>query len=342
MHVFGRSSLFILVFATLSPLVSSQTAAPETRFSADVDVVNILATVRDRSGNVVRGLTAADFLLEDEGWPQTVRYFNRETDLPLTLGLLVDTSFSQERLLGGERVASRRFFARILRPDRDRAFLMHFDLEVELLADLTSSKSRLDDALDQLRVPGAPRSRFDRKARADDPSATERVPRPRSGTTHLYDAIQLASDELMRKRTGRKALVLLTDGVDVGSIDSLTDAVAAAQRADTLVYAVLFADPQAYSPVLRSLHPQRFDGHAALEKIATATGGWVFEVSQVQPIEAVYAAIEEDLRNLYSIGYSPDPKGSPGEYRRLRLVTRNPDLTVHGREGYYAAGAPAK
>ncbi|MGB7722425.1 MAG: VWA domain-containing protein, partial [Bryobacteraceae bacterium] len=141
----------LLAAFALSPaarLLRGQQA--NTTFSADVKVVNLLATVRDKQGQIVRDLTKEDFLLDEDGRPQTISYFSRENNLPLTLGLLVDTSGSERRMIPEERRASLRFIEQVLRPDKDMAFVIHFDFEVELLEDLTNSREKLEKALDQL------------------------------------------------------------------------------------------------------------------------------------------------------------------------------------------------
>ena len=204
-----------------------------TTIKKDVNVVNVLATVRNKQGQIVNNLTKDDFKLEDEGKPQTIRYFAKVTDLPLTLGLLVDTSLSQRRVLEQERTASYTFLEDLLREWKDKAFIMHFDFEVELLQDLTNKRAKLEAALQKLEVGDA------RQAQSGGST-------PRGGTL-LNDAVFLASDEIMSKVEGRKALIILSDGVDQGSKVSLTRAIEAAQRADTLVYTILFADPSAYN-----------------------------------------------------------------------------------------------
>src|SRR5215472_13935892 len=217
-------------------------------FSTEVKVVNIFATVRDKKGQIITDLAKEDFLLDEEGRPQTIQYFSRESDLPLTLGLLVDTSGSQRNVLADERSASYRFFDQILREDRDQAFVIHFDYEVELLQDLTSSRQKLEKALDDLRTQ---EPRLQRQSGGSYPGGggpypgAGGYPRGRRGGTDLYDSILLASNELMKKQSGRKALVMLTDGVDTGSKVSLGEAIEAAQKSDTLVYSILFADPSA-------------------------------------------------------------------------------------------------
>ena len=209
----------------------------DTTFSSDVKVVNVLATVRNKQGEIVHNLNKEDFVLMEDGRPQTVRYFSRETDLPLTLGLLVDTSMSQRRVLDEERSASYSFLDKVLREDKDLAFVIHFDVEVELLQDFTSSRKKLESSLGLLRTPEPGQLR-----RRDPGSSGPRVGQRNGVGTLLYDSVLLASDELMKNQSGRKAVIVLFDGVDHGSKVPLTHAIEAAQRADTLVYSILFAD----------------------------------------------------------------------------------------------------
>lgn len=295
-----------------------------TTFSTDVRVVNLFATVRDAQGHVIGNLTKADFTLEEDGRPQAIRYFSRESGLPLTLGLLVDTSISQKRVLVEERTASFGFLSQVLRPDMDRAFVIHFDREVELLQDLTSSRDALDQALARLHTPTLPPRKH------GDP----KVGKWMLGGTALYDAILLGSDDLTRKQSGRKALVLLTDGVDNGSKIGLFDAIRAAQFADTLVYSILFSDRDAYDGTFAAAA-----GKKALERISHDTGGAFFAVSREEPIAAIYAELEQELRSQYSIGYTPDRPFSAAEYRKIHLSTQKSGLIVQTRDGYYSVPA---
>lgn len=329
--------------------------SPDATFSTDVKVVMVFATVRDKQGQVVRNLTKDDFLLDEDGRPQTIQYFSQESNLPLTLGLLVDTSGSTRRVLPDERNASYRFLEQVLREDKDKAFLIHFDFEVELLQDLTSSRADLEKALNQLGMSSDQRPQMQR--RGGYPGGGGGYPGGggggrRHGGTSLYDAVFLASDELMKKQKGRKSLILLSDGVDNGSKLSLSECVESAQRADTLVYSILFEDPEGNNfggfggPRMggrrgggwgggnRPPMTNRPDGKKVLGRISQETGGRFFEVSKKQPIDKVFATIEEDLRNQYSIGYSATA-AAPG-YRHIHLVTKQKNLNVQAREGYYA------
>ncbi|MGB6942052.1 MAG: VWA domain-containing protein, partial [Bryobacteraceae bacterium] len=239
---------------------------------------------------------------------------------PLIIGLLVDTSVSQERLLAEEHTASLRFFNQVLHSDQDRAFVIHFDREVELLQDLTASREQLDTALARLQTPKLPpRKRGEPK-----------IGRWTLAGTDLYDSVLLASEDLMRKQSGRKALILLTDGVDNGSKVGLSRAIESAQRSDTLVYSILFADRGAYDGVFASMA-----GKKALERMSRETGGRLYEVSDRKSISAIYAQLEEELRDLYSIGYTPDKAGGEPGYRKIHLAAKRTGLQVETRDGYY-------
>jgi VWFA-related protein len=328
--------------------------------TVQVKVVNVPATVRDKHGAIVNNLTKDDFILEEDGRPQTIHYFSQESDMPLTLGLLVDTSMSQRRVLDQERSASSSFLDQMLRPEKDKAFLIHFDHEVELLQDLTSSREKLRSALDALQEP-----HFSQTSGGNAPDQGQGIPpggrhggygSHGGGGTQLYDAVYLASDELMKKQTGRKAIVVLSDGVDRGSKESLHGAIEAAQRADTMVYSILFKDEDEHpfgggfggygghhggmgGPGGRhGGYPQesRPDGKKILEQLSRETGGRLFEVSGKQPVSKIYAQIEEELRNQYSLGYTPDRTDPGSGYHKIAVKTKQKELVVQAREGYYS------
>src|ERR1017187_9228373 len=222
----------LLSLASLWQVPAPPQNPQEPKISVDVQLVTVLATVQNKKGVIVSNLTKDDFLLQQDGHPQTIQYFKQEANLPLTLGLLVDTSLSQRNVLGQERSASYSFLDHVLREDedKDKAFVIHFDREVELLQDLTSSRKQLESSLALLEEP-------DR----DSGSSSDGGRGSRGAGTLLYDAVYLASNELMKKQQGRKALIILSDGVDHGSKESLETAIESAQRADTLVYAILFS-----------------------------------------------------------------------------------------------------
>jgi VWFA-related protein len=331
-------------------------AQKDSTFSTDVNLVSVYATVRDSKGRIVRNLSKDDFSLSEDGRPQTIRYFSQESGLPLTLGLLVDTSMSQRRVLGKERDASYRFLDQVLREDKDQAFLIHFDREVELLQDLTPSRKKLESALGQMQAPELQRppggggvygGGGGRGGRGGGGGGH------RGGGTSLYDSVLLASDELMKKQSGRKAVIALTDGVDNGSKVTLTSAIESAQRADTLVYSILFADADAYGGGgfgggrygghrgggggYPGRQGSRVNGKPILQQLSRETGGGFFEVSKKQPIEKIYEQIEEELRNQYSLGYTSHQAAGGAGYRKIRITTKQSGLAVQARDGYYAS-----
>jgi VWFA-related protein len=336
--------------------------------AVDVKVVNVLATVRDKHGKIISNLSKDDFILEEDSRPVTIGYFAKESDLPLTLGLLVDTSMSQRRVLDQERTASKSFLDQVLQ-EKDTAFVIHFDREVELLQDLTSSRQKLEAALDLLQTPSPynDENSPDSSGQGPDGNGSPGTGRRRGmsrGGTQLYDAIYLASNEMMAKQQGRKALIVLSDGVDRGSKESLESAIASAQRADTVVYSVLFEDEEAYGnhgfgyPGMgrggmgggwpgggggrRYPQEERPDGKKILDRISTETGARLFKGSKKQPLDSIYSSIEEELRNQYSLGFTPVKNDSAG-YHKLLVKTNQKDATVQARDGFYveAANVPA-
>jgi VWFA-related protein len=289
----------------------ARASAQEVKFSTSVDVVTLLATVRNRDGGIVNDLNQDDFALEEDGRPQTIRYFSRESNLPLTLGLLVDTSRSQIEVLQSERKASYAFLGRMLRED-DQAFIAKFDIDVEVLQELTASRELLSAGLDRLQIP-------------------------KRQSTLLFDAIHQTSDDPMRKKKGRKAFILLSDGVDYGSKTTLPAATEYAQRADTLIYSIWFHRKWHYRGPLEIGYQAIYfaKGKKAMERLSRETGGRFFEVTKSHPIESIYREIEEELRNQYSFGYTSDHQGNDKEYRKITLSAKRPGLIVQTRAGYY-------
>jgi VWFA-related protein len=349
----------LLLFTPLLP--SQQTPT----FSSDVKVVNLFATVRDKHGQIVNNLTKDDFKLVQDGQPQTIRYFARDTDLPLKLGLLVDTSGSQRRLIDSERTASYSFLNNLMRPDKDKTFVIHFDREVELLQDFTDSRDKLEAALDKLGSPEFQNAGGGSQGGGGGqgggyPGGGGGGHHMGGGTT-LYDAVYLASDELMRKQDGRKAIVILSDGVDNGSKVSLDRAIETSQRANTPVYSILYADPDAYSQGNPGMgrhggwggggmgrypgggypgggYPQQTqhpDGKKVLERLSKETGGRFFEVTKKETVSQIYSQIEEELRNQYNLGFTPDKAHATPGYHTVTLTTTNKDFSVQAQEGYY-------
>jgi len=337
--------------ATLLALLLAANPLPsqQSPITLNVAAVNLLATVRDKHGNLIRNLSKDDFILEQHSKPQSITYFAKESDLPLTLGLLVDTSLSQRLLLDQERAASRTFFDRVLREEKDKAFLIHFDHEVELLQDLTASSQKLLAAIDQIHSPQFSQT----SSNGGGGNGDGHGPRGHGhgGGTLLYDSVYLASNELMKKQQGRKALIVLTDGVDRGSKESLAEALESAARADTLIYCILFADkeddrgggfggPRMGGGGRGGGYPRRTgesrpDGKKILEQLAKTSGGRFFEVSKKETLDKIYADLDEELRSQYVLGYSPDKSDATPGYHKLHLAVKQKEAQVQTRDGFY-------
>ena len=355
---FGVAFAVLVVVLVLTPF-GVPLRSQQPTFSSHVNVVEVPATVRDKHKQIVRNLTKDDFILEEDGRPQTISYFSEDSNVPLTLGLLVDTSWSQVRVLEDERHASYIFLNQMLH-DKNLAFLIHFDHQVELLQDLTSDRQKLENGLDSMQAshPGDDQNNSGGQQGGSNgggwPGGRGRGgPGGRHGGFHgagtqLYDAVYLASDELMKKQQGRKAVIVLSDGVDRGSKVSLDRAIEAAQRSDTVVYSILFKDEdRSYDRGFgggwgghhggggRFPQEDRPDGKKILERMSKETGGRLFEVSKKQPVDQIYTQIADELRYQYELGYTPDRADLTG-YHKIHLATKQKDLEVQAREGYYA------
>jgi VWFA-related protein len=278
--------------------------AQQATFSTGVDVVNVLVTVRDKRGQLVKGLAKNDFKLEEDSRTQPIRYFSPQADQPLMLGLLIDVSGSQRTVVADQRRASQQFIDQVLRP-QDRAFFVRFDRRIELL-----------DNLSQLEI---------------DPKESS------ARGTALYDAIISAARGLA-DQPGRKALIVLSDGYDTSSSAPLNAAVETAQRADALIYSIRFLDRDVFAfqvPASQGGSPVPREGRKALERIARETGGSYFDLAAAETLEKIYSRIEDELRNQYSLGFTPvNPR--PG-YRKIRVSVKRKGVTVQARDGYFPA-----
>src|SRR5277367_5394751 len=259
MCCFGRQ--FAIASILLLPIAAQTPNQDEPTFSTDVKVVNVLATVRTKSGQLVNDLTKDDFSLIENKRPENIRYFSRESDLPLTIGLMVDTSMSQTRVLEKERSASFQFVDQVLREGKDKVFVTQFDLAVLTRQPLTSSRRDLEKTLPFV----------------DTPSKSE-LRSQRGGGTLLFDAVVQAAREIMSGQRNRKAMIILSDGGDNGSDQTLTSAIEAALRSDTIIYSILFSDATYYGGFGDA------GGKTAMMRLAKETGGTFFEVSKKQSI----------------------------------------------------------
>ena len=309
---FTRPQLLFLPPALLLAQKLPAAQSDGATFSSEVKVVNVLATVRAKNGEFIRNLSKDDFSLSENGHPQTIRYFSKQTDLALTIGLAVDTSLSQEKVLDAERSASFRFLDQVLRDNVDQAFIMQFDFGIQVRQRLTFSRQKLQDALTMV----------------DTPSRKE-LEMQRGGGTLLFDAIMTACQDVMKDQGNRKAVIVMTDGVDFGSEATVETAIEAAQRADTLIYSILFSDPGAYGfggP----------NGKKPLMRMSQETGGGFFEVSKKQSIDQIFDIIQDELRSQYNLGYVSDEPVRVSEFRRIQLAAKQKGLVVQARDRYWA------
>jgi len=288
----------------------------------EVNLVNILFNVRDKKGGLVGNLNKDDFKVYEDGKEQTVKYFNRETDLPLTIGLLIDVSASQMNLIDIERNAAYQFFGTVLRK-QDLAFLISFGEDAELLQDYTNSPRLLRAGLNGLQVSSG--------VGGIGPGPVPTVGQPRG--TVLYDAVYLASADQLKGQVGRKVLVLITDGEDEGSRYKIQQAIEAAQKADAIIYGFWYVDRGFY--VSRGMV---FGGSSdsALRQMSEDTGGHVFHVDRRMTLQQAFDELQEEMRSQYAIGYTPTNPEKDGTFRKVEIKTGNKDWKVQARKGYYA------
>ncbi len=290
----------------------------------NVNVVQLFFNVKDKRGGLIPNLTKDDFEISEDGKPQTIKYFTAESNLPLTLGILIDSSGSQQRVLDMEKEVGSNFLKEILRP-KDLAFVISFDVNVELLQDFTNSNQDLRAGLNKARIntgggggsiPGL----------GGGPVPTSNIPRG----TLLYDAVYLAGHDELANQVGRKAMIILTDGEDQGSQLTVRDAVEAAQKSDSIVYVLLIADRGFYGF-------GGYSGDSAMKKLASETGGRVIEVGNKQEkLKQAFDQIAQELRSQYNIGYTPSNTKLDGSFRRVEIRPKSKDYKIQARNGYYA------
>jgi len=302
-----------------------QEQEPVTTLRRDVNVVNLFFNVKDKHSALIPDLTKADFELYEAGKPQTVKYFSKETDLPLTLGMMIDTSPSQQRVLPMEQDAGAEFLHDVLRP-KDLAFLLSFDVEVDLLRDLTNNYKDIEHAMAKTRINAGGGSRSSIPGIGQGPIPG--IGNPKG--TLLYDAVYLASREVLSHEVGRKAMIILTDGQDQGSNTRLTEAIEIAQKADAIVYVILCAD--------RGFYGGGYYGDREMRKLTEETGGRVIDAgNHPEKMRDAFAQLANELRNQYAIGYTPTNQTKDGSFRKVEIrVPKVKDAKIQARKGYYA------
>jgi VWFA-related protein len=298
--------LSILCMVGISAGLVYAAAPPQIR--VQVNLVNLFATVRDKHKAIVPNLTKDDFQVYEDGQLQEITNFSLDTNLPITLGLLIDTSGSEETMLYAEKDAASRFLGRVMRKS-DLSMVISFDLDVDLLADFTEDVGRLNRAINRAQI----------NAPSGGPGP---LPPSSNGGTDFYDAVYLAAHDKLADEAGRKAIIVLTDAEDTGSKLSLNEAIEAAQRTDTVVHILLVAADGGDQGVAR--------------KLTDETGGRMIIVRSERNLEQAFDEISEELRSQYTIGYEPTNKARDGAYRKIRVEMKNKDYTATARKGYYA------
>ncbi len=310
-----------------NPQQGDQNNEPDQSVSTlkvNVNVVQLFFNVKDKKGGLIPNLTKSDFQLLEDGKPQTIKYFTAESDLPLTLGILIDSSGSQQRVLEMEKEVGANFLGEILRP-KDLAFVISFDVDSNLLQDFTNSSRRLREALNSARINAPPSSCGGMPGAGGGPLPCNGSPK---GTV-LYDTVYLASHDELAKEVGRKAMILLTDGEDQGSQLKINDAIEAAQKSDSICYVLLIADRGFYGF-------GGYSGDREMKKLASETGGRVIEVgNKMDKLKEAFDQIATELRSQYNVGYTPSNTALDGSFRRVEIQSKK-EYKIQARTGYYA------
>jgi Ca-activated chloride channel family protein len=292
----------------------------------DVGLVPVTCAVTDRNGVPVKDLTAADFELHDNGRVQKIDQVWQESDLPLTVGLIVDVSGSQSAFIDKHRRTAGLFLTQVIRP-QDRAFIVTVGPDVKLLADLTASPEELRKGLDRMEMFQHFGSQFGESCEA-------LVPLRGCGGTALWNGVYAAAGQKMRWVHGRKALIILSDGLDTGSPHSLSDVVESVQESATVVYAIKYVDHD-LTPGQAGVSSRRANLRG-MERLTDETGGFTFPDPE-DNLSQIFSKIEQDLRNQYVLGFSPPPEARDGRFHKLEVKMTRPEVTVRARAGYYAA-----
>jgi VWFA-related protein len=299
---------------------------PAGTVKVNVNVVGLFFNVKDKHGALIPNLTKTDFDVLEDGKPQTIKYFAAESNLPLTLGILIDSSGSQRNVLDMEKEVGGAFLRQIL-TDKDEAYVIDFNVDASLVQDYTRDVHRLQAALNKVRIntgfttgpiPGA----------GGGPVPT--APGSQKGTV-LYDAVYLSAHDMLSNEVGRKAMILLTDGEDEGSEYKIKDAIEAAERADAIVYVLLCADRGFYGTFQVG-----YTGEGEMRKLTEATGGRVINVgNKFDKLKEAFDQIAAELRSQYNLGYTSTNTVLDGSYRKLEVKSKQ-NYKVQCRAGYYA------
>ena len=328
--ILAESFLSAISLSAQGPSSDNPPPLPTPTLRVTTNVVNVYAVVRDKQKRLIPSLKREDFVLEEDGQPQEIRYFSKETDTPLSLAVLIDTSPSQERTLHIEQENAKSFVREVVRP-KDLAMILHFDLEAEMVHHLTADHGLLEGAIDELVISGYGRG---------ESSAHFPMPGPfpcptwNLGYTHPLDAVYMASKELGGE-IGRKAILLIGDGVDIGSKVDVTTALEAAHKADAIIYCLTVLDDKLHTDFCRKRR-EYYHGLSLLRKLSDDTGGRVISVRRARDTAKSFQEIAEELRTQYFLGYSPSNPLRDGSFRQIRIQVRDRSCQVQARRGYYS------
>ena len=302
----------------------SDTQTPDETIKVKVNVVGVFFNVKDKHGALIPNQTKDDFEVFEDGKPQTIKYFAAESNLPLTLGILIDSSGSQLRVLDMEKEVGGAFLRQVL-TDKDEAYVIDFNIDAELVQDFTRDVHRLQAALNKVKINSGVTNPI---MGSGGPVPT--APGSQRGTV-LYDAVYLSAHDMLAKEVGRKAMILLTDGEDEGSQLKIKDAIEAAQRADAIVYVLLCADRGGYYSLGMS-----YSGEGEMRKLTEATGGRVINVgNKFDKLREAFDQIGAELRSQYNLGYTSTNPLFDGGYRKLEIKNKQ-GYKIQSRAGYYA------
>ena len=298
---------------------------PAETLKLNVNVVQLFFNVKDKHGALVPNLTKDDFEVLEDGKPQTIKYFAAESNLPLTIGMMIDSSGSQRNVIDMEKQVGGAFLKQVL-TDKDEAYVISFDISVDLLQDFTRDTRLLQKALDKAKV------NVDYSSGGIPGMGGGPVPIHNAPGTLLYDAVYLSAHDMLAKEVGRKAMILLTDGQDEGSRLKIRDAIEAAQKADAIVYVLLCADRGFYGGFGGG-----YSGEGEMRKLTEQTGGRVINVgNKFDKLKEAFDQIAAELRSQYNIGYTPTNNKLDGTYRKLQIKAKEQNYKIQSRAGYYA------
>jgi VWFA-related protein len=303
---------------------SQESQEPVTTFKANASIVQLFFNVKDKHGMLIPNLTKEDFEIAEDNKPQTIKYFTAESNLPLTLGIMIDSSGSQRNVIDMEKEVGGAFLKQIL-TDKDEAYVISFDISVDLLQDFTRDVHRLQNALNKAKI------NVDYTSGGIPGMGGGPVPTQNAPGTLLYDAVYLSSHDMLAKEVGRKAMILLTDGQDEGSRLKIKEAIEAAQKADAIVYVLLCADRGFYGGMMGG-----YSGEGEMHKLTEETGGRVINVgNKFDKLRDAFDQISAELRSQYNIGYTSTNTKLDGSYRKLEIKSKQ-NYKIQARAGYYA------